>query len=1595
MSETDTENLGARTRTSAGATGGANDAGWGVKVNMPPPQLNEYSCYDDYKREVKLWMMTSDQRPEKLGPLLAVSLPNISKLYGNKLKTSCLKKYEPEELHTAGGFDKVLKFLDDKLGTTKALSEINAFADIYNYRRPENVGVVEYVSEIDLKLDTLAGTGLILPDTVRAYILLIAAKLNDNQYEIVKGLIDVAQENKVANLYEKIREKLLNMLTDSLGKVVGEATKNVGDSAEAAFIADHEEAFALWKNNKKPWKGKDGGKSSYNQSSNYKGAGNKALNMKDRDGNIMRCRECDSPNHFIRECPKLKKESKGRFKTYQKFKGKNGKVYMCQVDSSEEDEGKNDSDEELYYTAVMYTTDKKDLSRFTAEAINCGALDSCCTCTVTGKKWLVIFLQSLPKDMKEMVKGPYPSGKTFMFGNQGKMTADEAYEIPIKIGGKLHMIKIDVIESDIPLLLSKAEMKNLGMTLDMKNDAAYINGAPAKVSTTSAGHMIMDLIDQDEAQVMEELYAINLLESDRRTQKRMLDKIHRQFGHRTKPIFVSLLKDTNNWLPEFSGMLDKIIDNCEGCIMKKKTPARPSVALPRATDFNEILTMDLKIWEGKYILYMIDSFSRYTVATVIPRKKPNEVVDAIFKHWVKYFGVPHTVMTDNGGEFTGEEMRNVTSYLNVYKDTTGAEAPWMNGLNERNHALADNILRQVTRDYPDMDLATAIAWACAAKNSLSTVYGYSPFQLVFGKNPRLPNVINDPPPSWAIKPQSEALLKHLNAMHATREAFIKAEKCEKLKIALRTKIRTIDRIYKPGDYAFYKRESDPEFKGPAKVIFQDGKIIWLRHGSYCCKVSINRLQPVSDDLAKGYRAAEAPVEAEKSDIKQEDSADTDTNQKTADKVLVEQESSIRRKPKTKKVMNIVDSDHNDADDESDHADNRVEQRNIVHRPTTRSVANDNNADETDEEHAQEEMEHSLADDQSDDEESDDDHQIGDDIHDQVNVNNTSDDNFTDCDEVRESNKELGTDKEPIFIKSKDRVEIKDDNVTDGRWEKATITGRAGKAKTWPDCWNFKLDSGKAFWADIKNLDDIRKMPEEEALAVYTHEHILAVMIPKDKQKTEECLTAKNNELKKLQDFDTYSVVEDKGQKHITCTWVMTQKGDEVRARLTARGFQEEEEIPSDSPTLQKANLRTVLAIAAAKEWTITATDIKSAFLQGSEMTRDVYVKPPLEANMPGKLWKLKKCLYGLRDASRAWYEKVAEKLEAAGFKRSDYDAGLFFLKNSQGKLIGIVGLHVDDFISAGTTEFSTIIIPKVLSIFQVGKSEVNSFLYTGFQIQQCKQGISLNQSEYVSRIDIPVLDAARLLDKESELEPKELTIYRMMVGSTNWVSRASRPDLCFDMVNLSTKFKGGRIQDLKDARKVLTNIVQNDASIMLSNVGNLKSSELWLYTDASFGNLNEGVDSTGAYILLLVNTSNGKCAPLDWKANKVKRVVTSTLAAETLSLYAGLDAAVAMREQLQVMLGMDHSFPITALVDNKSTVDAVQAAVSLTTEKRLRKEIGAVKQMLKQGKLKQLKWVPTQHMLCDALTKKGVNSLRLMKAMQTGSLDREYLESVL
>ena len=90
-------------------------------------------------------------------------------------------------------------------------------------------------------------------------------------------------------------------------------------------------------------------------------------------------------------------------------------------------------------------------------------------------------------------------------------------------------------------------------------------------------------------------------------------------------------------------------------------------------------------------------------------------------------------------------------------------------------------------------------------------------------------------------------------------------------------------------------------------------------------------------------------------------------------------------------------------------------------------------------------------------------------------------------------------------------------------------------------------------------------------------------------------------------------------------------------------------------------------------------DIKSAFLQGRPITRELYVKPPKEV-AAGKLWKLKKCLYGLNDAAREWYMKVKETIALLKGARCSLDHAIFHWKSSDGNLQGYCALHVDDFI---------------------------------------------------------------------------------------------------------------------------------------------------------------------------------------------------------------------------------------------------------------------------------------------------------------------------
>ena len=282
----------------------------------------------------------------------------------------------------------------------------------------------------------------------------------------------------------------------------------------------------------------------------------------------------------------------------------------------------------------------------------------------------------------------------------------------------------------------------------MKQDKARLNGEMVQLKTTTAGHFIINLLkdkEQDDLIIAEEVLAIYMKAANPEAQTKQLRKIHKLFDHRPKQAFVDLFKHANSWDPAFSRMLDKIIDGCKGCILRKRNPDCLVVAMLMAKDINDTVAMDLK-----NLLYMIDVFSRFIMAKIIPRKKPEEVIDGVMEKWVSIFGTPTRFLTDNGGEFSNEEMQLATNKLNIVHATTAAESPWQNELSKKNHATVDNILESLEKDYPKIPLQTLLLWACVAKNSMLMVQGFSPYQIMFGRNPKLPNIITDPLPTWDI-----------------------------------------------------------------------------------------------------------------------------------------------------------------------------------------------------------------------------------------------------------------------------------------------------------------------------------------------------------------------------------------------------------------------------------------------------------------------------------------------------------------------------------------------------------------------------------------------------------------------------------------------------------------------------------------------------------------------------------------------------------------------------------------------------------------------------------------------------------------------------
>jgi hypothetical protein len=223
-------------------------------------------------------------------------------------------------------------------------------------------------------------------------------------------------------------------------------------------------------------------------------------------------------------------------------------------------------------------------------------------------------------------------------------------------------------------------------------------------------------------------------------------------------------------------------------------------------------------------------------------------------------------------------------------------------------------------------------------------------------------------------------------------------------------------------------------------------------------------------------------------------------------------------------------------------------------------------------------------------------------------------------------------------------------------------------------------------------------------------------------------------------------------------------------------------------------------------------DVKSAFLNGF-LEEEVYVDQPPGFDVqeqPTKVYQLKKALYGLNQAPRAWYSKIDTYLIKSGFSRSQNEPTLYTKTDQHGKIL-IVCLYVDDMIYTGNLELTNF---KHAIKYEFEMTDLGIMKYfLGIKVDQSTKGIFVCQKKYATDIikrlcmeecnpaETPIPLGTKL-SKKYEGPTVEPTLYKSLVGSLLYLT-TTRPNIMYAAILVSRYMESPKDSHWKMVKQIL------------------------------------------------------------------------------------------------------------------------------------------------------------------------------------------------
>ncbi|KAJ3702693.1 hypothetical protein LUZ61_006398 [Rhynchospora tenuis] len=402
-----------------------------------------------------------------------------------------------------------------------------------------------------------------------------------------------------------------------------------------------------------------------------------------------------------------------------------------------------------------------------------------------------------------------------------------------------------------------------------------------------------------------------------------------------------------------------------------------------------------------------------------------------------------------------------------------------------------------------------------------------------------------------------------------------------------------------------------------------------------------------------------------------------------------------------------------------------------------------------------------------------------------------------------------------------------------------------------------------------------------------------------------------------------------GKKAIGCKWVYRIKYhsdgtiERYKARVVVLGNRQVEGIDfkkTFAPVAKMVTIQTFLAVAVAHGWELHQMDVHNAFLHG-DLHEEVYMRlpPGFSSQHPGKVCRLRKSLYGLRQAPRMWFSKLTAALQAYGFIQSYADYSLFTLEKKDNSLAILV--YVDDLVIAGNNSKAIDQFKQYLSSTFYMK-DLGALKYSlGIKIARSPSGLFLCQRKYT----LDILAECGLLGAKSVAFPIEqnhnLSIadgapmddperYRRLVGRLIYLT-ITRPDLCYSVHVLAQFMHAPLDIHYNAAIRVLRYLKGSPGQgIVLTADNDLLLSG---YCDSDWASCPLTRRSLTGYFVMLGDS------PISWKTKKQHTVSRSSAEAEYRSM-ATTSCELTWLKSLLKSLGVSHTRPMKLICDSQAAL---------------------------------------------------------------------------